>query len=159
LRMVYAASLWAQPAADDSLEDSRVRTVYRGHRQQIGAIRGGARKLGTVVVREEGQVVTKLFPRWADKFDWGNLTDEASDLAWTLLGEGVAPEVYEGFTRTVVARLPDAWRLAAVEIEEFARCWPLSASAGIKNTDPAGESSAIRTSNSDGWDGVVAGGQ
>jgi len=150
LRMVYAASLWAQRAADDSLEeDSRARTVYRGYRQHIGAPRDGAPLFGTIVVREEGNVVSKLLPRRANKFDWGNLTDEGADLAWTLLGEGVAPEVYEGFQRSVVARLPDTWRLTAEDIEGFARCWPVAAIAEIGSTDAARAESVIPSSQSD----------
>lgn len=149
LRMVYGASLVAQPAVDDSLEDVRTGTVYRGYRQRIGATRDGASQVGTVVVREEGNIVSQLFPRWGGEFDWGKLSDEGADLAWTLLGNGVGPEVYEGFRRSVVAELPDTWRLAAEDIEEFARCWPLSATARSKSANAVVQTSASQSSDSD----------
>jgi hypothetical protein len=79
-----------------------------------------------------------------------------SCLSSSLAGLGIAPEVYEGFKRTVVAQLPDTWRLAAEDIEKFARCWPLSATASLKKADAAIQKSPARTPDSERLESVSA---
>ena len=81
--------------------------------------------IGTVVLRDEGNIVSQVQPLRASGFEWGYLGGGASDLARALLGEGVDPEVCAGFKHTVLAELQDDWRITAEDLRLFVERWPL----------------------------------